>query len=125
MRKTLKQKIDENLAEMAELKKEHDELMTKYNAEEQKKRTHRMCRRGGYVEKHLPELITLTDKQFYTYVEKVMQTSYAVKLLAELNAEGEAPTAPQTAVTDAQGGENAAQKPVTPTAQTNPTNRAS
>jgi hypothetical protein len=94
MRKTLKQKIDESLLEMNELQKKHDELLVKYNAEEQKKRTHRMCKRGGYVEKHLPELITLTDKQFYTYVEKVMQSNYAVKLLAELNAESEAPAAP-------------------------------
>jgi hypothetical protein len=120
MRKTLKQKIDESLLEMNELQKKHDELLAKYNAEEQKKRTHRLCKRGGYVEKYLPEIIGLTDKQFYTYVEKVMLTDDARLILMAISEEAEAPAAPQTNVTTAQGGANAAPKPAEPTAQANP-----
>jgi predicted nuclease with TOPRIM domain len=120
MRKTLKQKIDESLLEMNELQKKHDELLAKYNAEEQKKRTHRLCKRGGYVEKYLPEIIGLTDKQFYSYVEKVMLTDDARFILMAISEEPETPTVPPTDVATAQGGENAALKPSEPTAQANP-----
>lgn len=111
MRKTLKQKIDESLLEIQEAQKRHDLLMEQYTAQEEKARTHRLCKRGGYVEKYLPELITLTDKQFYTYVEKAMLSNFSRRILAELNTENEIPTDPQGGDTSAQNGNNVVSKP--------------
>ena len=68
-RKTLQQRIDESLSVMEKHQKAHDLLMAQFNEREEKDRVHRFCRRGGYIEKELPELKTLTDKKFYTYVE--------------------------------------------------------
>ena len=86
MRKTLKQRVEDSLLEIQEAQKRHDNLLAQYNAKEEKERVHRFCRRGGYVEKHIPDLKDLTDKQFFDYVEKVMQTPFATRILAELTA---------------------------------------
>ena len=121
MRKTLKEKIEESLLEMQEHQKRHDLLLAQYNEQEEKARTHRLCKRGGDVEKQLPELKTLTDKQFYTYVEKVMQTPFASRILAELAAVGEVIAEATPTDNTAQGGGAAAPKPAVATAQGNVT----
>lgn len=87
MKKTLSQKIEDGLQEMAELKKRQDALLAQFNEQERKARTHRLCKRGGLVEKLLPELITLTDKQFDTFVEKALLTEYTRRIIKDLSAE--------------------------------------
>lgn len=42
------------------------------------------------MEKALPELITITDEQFNTLVEKVLATNHTKKVLAELVVQGDA-----------------------------------
>ena len=120
-RKTLKERIEDSLLEMQEHQKRHDALLAQFNAQEEKARVHRFCCRGGYVEKHLPELKTLTDKQFYTYVEKVMQTPFATRILAELAAVGVIIAEATHANNAVQGGGTAVPKPAAATAQGNAT----
>jgi hypothetical protein len=120
MRKTLKQKNDDSILEMNELQKKHDLLLKRYNEQEQKARTHRLCKRGGYVEKHLPELIPLTDKQFYAFVEKVMQSHFARKVLAELTAENADTAEPQNGSSAVQASNSAVPVPAVALAQRNP-----
>ena len=120
-RKSLKERIDDSLLEMQEHQKRHDALLAQYNAQEEKARTHRLCKHGGYVEKHLLELKTLTDKQFYTYVEKVMQTPFATRILAELAAVGVIIAEATPANNTVQGGGTAVPKPAAATAQGNAT----
>jgi len=118
-RKTLQQKIDESLSIMEKHQKAHDLLMAQFNEREEKDRVHRFCKRGGHVEKYIPELKTLTDKQFYSYVEKVMLTDDARLILMEISEEVEAPDESKKDDTTGQDSGATATKPVEATAQTN------
>ena len=117
-RKTLEQKIDSTLDKIKELQKEHEKLVAEHSAKEERERTHRLCKRGGYIEKYLPEMKTLTDNQFYTYFEKVMQTDESRLILMELAAENAPPAEPKDGNTDPQDGGTAAPKPTEAAAQT-------
>lgn len=92
MRKTLQEKIQESQQEMEQLKKQQAKLQAQFNEQERKARTHRLCKRGGLVEKLLPELITLSDKQFDTFVEKTLLTEYVHRTIREITAEPTPPT---------------------------------
>lgn len=48
------------------LKKCRLTLIQSHKLQERKNRTHRLCKRSGYLEKVIPELATLTDEQFET-----------------------------------------------------------
>jgi hypothetical protein len=120
-RKTLQQRIDESLSIMEKHQKAHDLLMAQFNEREEKDRVHRFCKRGGYVEKYIPELKTLTDKQFYSYVEKVMLTDDARLILMEISEEAETPDEPKARDTAVQDSGTAAHKPAEAPAQSNPT----
>ena len=117
-RKTLQEKINASLSKMEEHQKEHDKLIAQFNQKEEKDRVHRFCKRGGYAEKHLPELKTLTDEQFYTYFEKVMLTDEARLILMELNEENKKPAEPEAKTDTPQDGGTAAPKPTETAAQT-------
>ena|GEM_PF-530430 len=116
-RKTLQQRIDESLSIIEKQQKAHDLLMAQFNEKEEKDRVHRFCKRGGYVEKYIPELKTLTDKQFYSYVEKVMMTDDAKLILMEISEEAETPDEPKKDDTTGQDSGAAASKPVEASAQ--------
>jgi len=122
-RKNLEQRINESLSKMAEHQKAHDLLMAQFNQKEEKDRVHRFCKRGGYAEKHLPELKTLTDAQFYTYFEKVMQTDEARLILMELCEENQKPAEPKADADTPQDGGTTAPKPTQSAAQTSVTHR--
>ena len=68
-----------------------------------KDRTHRLCRRGGLVEKLLPGLTVITDGQFETFVEKILLSGEAEKALDELVASSPVKTQIST---DAMGDES-------------------
>ena len=116
-RKTLQQRIDESLSIIEKHQKAHDLLMAQFNEREEKDRVHRFCKRGGYVEKYIPELKTLTDKQFYSYVEKVMLTDDARLILMEISEETETPDEPKEDKTAGQDSGTAAPKPAEASAQ--------
>ena len=94
MRKTLEQKIEANRLEMERLQKEQDLLLAEQEEKENQARTARHFKRGDHVEKHLPELITLTERQFYSFVEKTLLTPHTRRILDELTAENVSPPAP-------------------------------
>ena len=118
-RKTLKERIDESLSIMEKHQKAHDLLMAQFNEREEKDRVHRCCKRGGYVEKYIPELKTLSDKQFYSYVEKVMMTDDARLILMEISEEIERPDEPKKDDTTGQDSGTAAHKPAEAPTQEN------
>ena len=88
MSKTRLERIDGIKEEIEQLKNRQKLLQQQHNAQERKARTHRLCRRGGIVEKLLPGIITLTDEQFDTFVEKTLLTGYAERILKGLAAQG-------------------------------------
>jgi len=87
MSKTRLEKIDGIKEEIEQLKIRQKLLLQQHNAHERKARNHRLCRRGGIVEKLLPDLIALTDEQFDTFVEKALLTGYAEKIIKGLTAQ--------------------------------------
>jgi hypothetical protein len=70
--------------EIAQIKNRQRELRLQHNRQVQKERTHRLCRRGGLVEKLLPDLAAITDEQFEIFVKKTLLSGYAEKFLKEL-----------------------------------------
>jgi hypothetical protein len=74
-------------AEIKQLKERQKLLQQQHNAQERKDRTKRLCKRGGLLEKLLPETIPLTDEQFETFVKKVLLTDYTKRILANISAE--------------------------------------
>jgi len=111
MRKTLEQKIEANRLEMERLQKEQNVLIAEQEEKENQARAVRHSRRGDYVEKHFPELIKLTERQFYTFVEKTLLTPHTRKILTELTAESATPPA------DPKPPKASAQPAVTPSAK--------
>jgi len=84
MSKTRLEKIASIGGEIEQLKNRQKLLLQQHNTQERKARTHRLCKRGGIVEKLLPGLAALTDSQFDTFVEQVMLSGYAEKVLSGL-----------------------------------------
>ena len=98
MPKTRLEKIDGIKDEIENLRTRQRLLLKQHNAQERKDRNHRLCRRGGIVEKLLPDLITLTDEQFDTFVEKTLLSGHAERILKGLATQSD------TTSTDAQRG---------------------
>jgi len=80
-RKTVAEQIASTREEIKQLENKLKQQQQKQNEQERKARTRRLCSRGGYIESRLPEIITLTDEQFKSFIEKTMFGEYARKIL--------------------------------------------
>ena len=56
-------------------------LLQQQKTQERKERDHRLCKRGGYLEKIVPDSIPLTDEQFYQFLDKTLAGDYARRIL--------------------------------------------
>ena len=83
-------KISKIEAQLAELEKQRKQEVKKAREEERKATNKRHCKRGTVMEKALPDLITITDEQFNTFVEKTLATNHSRNALAELMKQNEA-----------------------------------
>ena len=63
-RKTTAEKLEAAKIEKQQAEAEIKRLMNLQKAEERKARNHRLCERGGIVEKLLPDLASLNKEQF-------------------------------------------------------------
>ena len=70
-------------------------LNQKNKEQERKARNHRLCKWGGYLESKLPEVITLTDEQYYSFLEKTLFTDHARRILAGLTERNAAIPSPR------------------------------
>jgi hypothetical protein len=93
-RRTLDEQIELAQEELKKKEARIKELLGRQRTKSDKDRTHRLCRRGGLVEKLLPNMATITDEQFETFVERILLTGEAEKVLAELTPS--APMKPQS-----------------------------
>ena len=89
-RRTLEEQIELALKELKQKESRLRDLRARQRTQDDKARTHRLCRRGGYLESKLPELIMITDDQFYTFVEKALLSGFAQKLLKSFTDGGSA-----------------------------------
>ena len=83
-RKTTAEKIEAAKIEKQQAEARIKKLLQEQKSQERKDRNHRLCKRGGQVEKLLPDLIRLTDEQFDTFVQKTLLTGFAEKVLRGL-----------------------------------------
>lgn len=109
--RTKKQKEDNNL----------NRLLKEQKEQERTARTNRLCKRMGFIEKMLPELITLTDEQFEKFVKRTTANDFGRGELAKIVQQpttipqGETPArndetaASQVEIADDSGGEVSAQ----------------
>ena len=84
MSKSINEKIEAAKAEIAQKEAHIKQLLQQQKAQERKDRNHRLCKRGGLVEKLLPDLVKLTDEQFDTFVQKTLMSGFAEKVLRGL-----------------------------------------
>jgi len=120
MAKTTAEKIANKDERIQQLMNEKKQLIQKQKADERRTRTSRLCRRHGLLEKYLPDLITITDEQFETFVKKAINNNYGRDALAEIVDKADKTAEPQTAETAAQSNPTHAAKP-TQAAQGNAT----
>jgi len=84
MARTTLEKIERNRAEQEQLKKQERELLKKHKKQERDARTKRLCTRHGMLEKHMPDLIKLTDREFETFITRAINTTYGREALAKI-----------------------------------------
>ena len=84
MAKTRLEKIasyEEQIAQIRNLQKQERQ---KYSKEERAARTKRLCSRHGLLEKMMPEIITITDEQYQTFLEKAVTNTYGRDILNKI-----------------------------------------
>jgi hypothetical protein len=93
MAKTRIEKIEEIEARVAQMVNEKNELLKAQKEADRKARDHRVCKRGGFIESVLPDIITFTDEQFKLFIRKTLTTDYAKNILLEIETQpAEPPT---------------------------------
>jgi len=102
MPKTTAEKIATKREQIQQLQNEEKQLLQKQKKEERTARTRRFCSRHGLLEKYMPDLATITDEQYETFIRKGINTSYGQKILAEIVGDTGATAAQQTTETTAQ-----------------------
>ena len=85
------EKIEETIES---LQNERKILKQEYNAELKRARNHRICKRGGFIEKVLPELKEFSDEQFKDLLETLLTSGFAQKRVAEIKGKDKEPEKP-------------------------------
>jgi len=99
MRKTNLEKIAEEQKQIEQAKNRVKQLKQAHNADERKKRTNRLCKRHGHIEKVLPDIITLTDEQFEAFISETLLTDFTQRKLNSLMILNNIPDEPSEANT--------------------------
>jgi hypothetical protein len=61
------QRIESIQTQIQELEKQQKQLLQRQKEAERKARTHRLCKRGGEIEKNLPGIDTLSEEEFKAF----------------------------------------------------------
>jgi hypothetical protein len=80
------QRIESIQTQIQELEKQQKQLLQRQKAAERKARTHRICKRGGEIEKLLPGIETLSEEEFKAFANITFLTPYSKKELAKILA---------------------------------------
>ena len=106
-RRTLEEQIEQAQKELKQKEARIKELLGRQRSRADKDRTRRLCERGGYLERILPETITLEAEQFNTFLDKTLLTDFARRILnglAAQNTEVAEPPVPQASATSGANG---------------------
>ena len=88
-KRTIDERLEARREEKRQLEAKIQELLQEQRTHKKKERNHRIFKRGGYIEKYIPEIVSLSDEQFYTFVEKCLQSNFAKRTLSDLMASGD------------------------------------
>jgi hypothetical protein len=83
---TKEERITNIETKIAELVKQRKNIIQAQKTAERKARTHRLCKRGGEIEKLLPGIETLTEEEFKAFANITFLTPYSKKELAKILA---------------------------------------
>jgi hypothetical protein len=118
-RKTVEERLKDARLEKEQAESRIRKLLEEQKEGERKARTHRFCKRGGLMEKLLPDLALLTDDQFEAFFKRTAANKYGRDALAEIAARNaETPTPPKSDADTAQGVGAADAAPTRPAART-------
>ena len=106
--KTLDERIEENREKIRQLENQNKTMMQEQKAQERRDRDHRLCKRGAYLEKIVPDTISLTDEQFYQFLDKTLANDHARRALGFIknqtgDAAGSKPPQPAQGNNDGNG----------------------
>jgi hypothetical protein len=80
------QRIESIQTQIQELEKQQKQLLQRQKKSERKARTHRICKRGGEIEKNLPGIETLTEEEFRAFANITFLTPFSKGKLAGMLA---------------------------------------
>jgi hypothetical protein len=84
---TKEERISNIETQIAELVKQRKNIIQAQKAAERKARTHRLCKRGGEIEKNLPGIETLTEDEFKAFANITFLTPFSKGKLAGILAD--------------------------------------
>jgi hypothetical protein len=84
---TKEERISNIETQIAELVKQRKNIIQAQKASERKARTHRLCKRGGEIEKLLPGIETLTEDEFKAFANITFLTPFSKGKLAGILAD--------------------------------------
>jgi hypothetical protein len=97
---TYQEKIANAEAEILQLQNRVKKHKQELKKQERKAREHRIFQRGGYIEKVLPETITLSAENFREFIDKTLTTKFSVGILEAMKARQNEQAAAESAATD-------------------------
>ena len=111
MAKTRLEKIADYEEQIAQIRNKQKLERQKHNQEERAARTRRLCSRHGLLESMLPEITTITDEQYKTFLEKAVANNYGRDILNKIINQGAASATPKAATGAVQPTPSPAAKP--------------
>ena len=86
MAKTKEEKIAAIDLQMSQLAEQKKKLIQEKKDEEQKIKTKRLTKRMALLEEMLPEIVSLSDEQFQTFLERAVANDYGRRALKTVPA---------------------------------------
>ncbi|GHV28530.1 hypothetical protein FACS1894167_05770 [Synergistales bacterium] len=83
-RKTKIEKIAETDKQIQELEAYKKKLEAEQREDERRKRTNRLCERGGFIESVMPETVKLDKAQFQEFIKNTLLTPFSQRILAQM-----------------------------------------
>lgn len=95
-RKTIDERIAIAKTKIEQEQEKLKDLLSKHKEQERKERTHRLCKRMGLMESLLPDLASLSDEQFQTFLNRTVLKDFGRNKLAELAEQADKSSAPKS-----------------------------
>ena len=89
-REELTAKIEENKKKIRQYENREKIIKQKLSVEERKARNHRLCKRGGFMESLVPELIAMPDEEARAFLHLALTSQPAQEFLKKRAGAGSA-----------------------------------